>query len=741
MLQKTKMQRTPDMKFLWRVCNCLIVLSAVAGSSQAAPPTIIVLHAFNGTDGNEPVAPLLQASDGNFYGTTYFGGDDGNGCVKGCLGTIFKISPQGQFTLLHTFVAGGTSPFYQNGANPWGGLVEGPDGYLYGTTYNGGAGGGVFYKISKTGDFQKLSNFAAPDSTNPQGSLVLNGGFFYGTTTSPPAYPALFQMSSTGVYTNVKTGEIGNTLIYTGIGTPANGMIQASDGNLYGVGVGGVYRVTPPLGFAVVYLFTPNVDGEGATELIQASDGNLYGVTYGNGQGVYRMSLAGAFQKIYALSVADTGVGPNALLQASDGNLWGTTANDTGSSGGGKVYTITTAGTFMQSITLTKNTGYDSVAPLIQGTDGKLYGTASAAGLLPDGKTFGAGTVFVIDAGLSPKLTSIAITAANGSIPKGTNEQFTATGTYGDNSTADITTQVTWNSSNMAAATIGMNTGLASGVGTGSTNITASLNGVTSNTFVLTVNPVTLQSISITGPASILAGGNAQFTATGTYSDNSMANITTQVTWNSSDKSVASIGASTGLATGVAPGPTNITASLNGMMSNLASLTVRAVPVVTAYKVLFGSQSYSLAGTARKRLPWQITGIQVVFSQPITSGNVNSLTGVTAMGLTGLGTNTLTWTINPLIIGNFATALAGGGANALLDSAGDPLGGGAGFSQNLKVLLGDFNDDGAVSSADLVGVNNATIAPYNLFADINGDGVVNTADVLIVRAKIGTTLQ
>ena len=257
-------------------------------------------------------------------------------------------------------------------------------------------------------------------------------------------------------------------------------MLQASDGNLYGVGTGGVYRVTPPLGFAIVYSFVPNVDGEGDTELIQASDGNLYGVTYGNGQGVFRMSLAGAFQKIYTLSVADTGVGPNALLQASDGNLWGTTANSTGSSGGGAVYTITTDGTFIQSIFLTKNTGYDSGAPLIQGTDGKLYGTASGGGVLPDGKTPASGTVFVIDAGLSPKLTSIAITAANSSIPKGTNEQFTATGTYGDNSMADITTQVTWNSSNMAAATIGINTGLASAVAMGSTNITASLNGVTS---------------------------------------------------------------------------------------------------------------------------------------------------------------------------------------------------------------------------------------------------------------------
>jgi len=129
-----------------------------------------------------------------------------------------------------------------------------------------------------------------------------------------------------------------------------------------------------------------------------------------------------------------------------------------------------------------------------------------------------------------------------------------------------------------------------------------------------------------------------------------------------------------------------------------------------------------------------------VFSRPIVTASVNSLSGVTATGLTGVATDTLTWTISPLTLGAFATALAGSGANALLDAMGNPLGGGSGFSQNFKVLLGDFNDDGAVSSADLVGVNNATVAPYNIFADINGDGVVNTADVQMVRSRIGTSL-
>jgi len=163
-------------------------------------------------------------------------------------------------------------------------------------------------------------------------------------------------------------------------------------------------------------------------------------------------------------------------------------------------------------------------------------------------------------------------------------------------------------------------------------------------------------------------------------------------------------------------------------------------PSVTAFNVLFGSQSYNVIGSSRTRLPWQITGIQVTFSEPITAGNVSSLTGIAATGFSGLGTNTLTWTFNPIKLGTYSAALAGSGANALTDAAGHVLGNGAGFSRALKVLWGDFNDDGYVNSQDQVQVNTATHNPYNIFADMNGDGVVNSTDVLFVRSRIGTSL-
>jgi hypothetical protein len=164
------------------------------------------------------------------------------------------------------------------------------------------------------------------------------------------------------------------------------------------------------------------------------------------------------------------------------------------------------------------------------------------------------------------------------------------------------------------------------------------------------------------------------------------------------------------------------------------------VPTVLTYKVLFGTQSYNVPTSTRVRLPWQITGIQVSFSEPVASGDINSLTGVTTTGFSGLGTNTLTWNISPLSLGNFTLVLAGSGAHAVMDRSGNPLTGGAGFTVPLKVLWGDFNDDGKVNASDLTLVNNARAAAYNIFADLNGDGVVDLNDVQIVRTRNGTVL-
>ena len=189
-----------------------------------------------------------------------------------------------------------------------------------------------------------------------------------------------------------------------------------------------------------------------------------------------------------------------------------------------------------------------------------------------------------------------------------------------------------------------------------------------------------------------------------------------------------------------------LTLPLPGAAGSLGANSVIVIdtvaPTVLSYSVLFGTagESYNLVGSSRFDLPWTITGIKVVFSKTIAMADLNSLTGLTTTGLSGLGTNTLTWSLSPISIGTFATALLGTGAHAIEDVAGNELYAGIGFAQNFKVLYGDFNADGFVTSADQVGILAAESGTYNIFADLNGDGVVDINDVKIARAQNGKHL-
>ena len=147
-------------------------------------------------------------------------------------------------------------------------------------------------------------------------------------------------------------------------------------------------------------------------------------------------------------------------------------------------------------------------------------------------------------------------------------------------------------------------------------------------------------------------------------------------------------------------------------------------PTLVEYRVLFGSKRFDLLTSTRTVLPWQITGIQAVFSEPITVGKVGSLTGITASRLIGLKTKTLTWKFSGITKGEFSTALAHTGANALKDKAGNPI---AAFSLDFDVLYGDYNQDRVVNLADELAVRSNVTGPYqpagpgyNIFADLRG---------------------
>ena len=170
-------------------------------------------------------------------------------------------------------------------------------------------------------------------------------------------------------------------------------------------------------------------------------------------------------------------------------------------------------------------------------------------------------------------LQSIAVTPANPSIAAGDTQQFTATGTYSDGTTEDLTSQVVWGSATTATATITSPGGLATGLVPGTSTITATDGSISGNT-LLTVTPATLQSIAVT-PAnpSIAAGDTQQFTATGTYSDGTTEDLTSQVVWGSATTATATITSPGGLATGLVPGTSTITAT-DGSISGNTLLTV-----------------------------------------------------------------------------------------------------------------------------------------------------------------------
>ncbi|MSP61565.1 MAG: hypothetical protein EXR72_14745 [Myxococcales bacterium] len=225
-----------------------------------------------------------------------------------------------------------------------------------------------------------------------------------------------------------------------------------------------------------------------------------------------------------------------------------------------------------------------SSSSLVVATVSNAMGSQGLATTIAQGQTMisaaignvtGATTLTVSDA----MLTAIAVDPTNPILAKGSSVQFTATGSYSDKSTQDLTSAVTWASADKAVATVSSamgSRGLALAIAKGPTMISATLGNVTGGT-TLTVSDATLASIAVTPSTPVLAKGTTlAFTATGTYSDKSTQDLTTFATWASSDKAVAVVSnavASQGVAAGIAKGQTTISASV-GNISGGAVLTV-----------------------------------------------------------------------------------------------------------------------------------------------------------------------
>jgi uncharacterized repeat protein (TIGR03803 family) len=301
--------------------------------------TLTTLYDFcrqaNCVDGWYPVAGLALATGGDLYGTTLRGGSHGNG-------TIFKITPGGTFTTLYSFCAQSAC-----GANPVGVLVQAENGNFYGTAESGGANNkGTVFKMTPSGTVTTVHSFAGADGAYPIAGLIqATAGEFYGTTYAggssycKSGCGMVFKISASGKLTRVyKFG--GTDGAY-----PFAGLMQATDGNLYGATMkGGAYRlgtvfkVTPGGTLTTLHSFCPHTDcSDGSLPeagLLEGSDGNLYGTTVRGGanlQGtIFKITPGGStLTTLYSFcgqtNCADGYNALAALMQATGGNLYGTT--------------------------------------------------------------------------------------------------------------------------------------------------------------------------------------------------------------------------------------------------------------------------------------------------------------------------------------------------------------------------------------------------------------------------------
>lgn len=323
-----------------------------------ASGTLSTLHQFSPS--GQPEAGLSLGPDGAFYGTAETGGNNG-------VGSVYRITADGDFSTLYSFT-GGT-----NGLRPKAALTLGSDGLFYGTTSEGGrgTGSGTIFRISPTGSYTPLHSFDLATSGNqPLGKLLqASDGNFYGTTTSFGANSAgtLYRLTPAGVVTVLHAfrGDASEG------GGPAAGVIQGADGALYGTTAGGgstaggtVYRVTLDGAYSTLYTFRSGTPGENPrSPLLLGRDGNFYGtasnISFGDARGVvYRLTPQGQYAVVYqSASLANEDGLEDEPIQAADGDLYVPTRSD-GSFGFGSVIAI--SGPADRSSGLTATAGISS---------------------------------------------------------------------------------------------------------------------------------------------------------------------------------------------------------------------------------------------------------------------------------------------------------------------------------------------------------------------------------------------
>ena len=399
------------------LCGAMVIVSPAQ--------VFTTLVTFNGDNGAQPEDTLVQGADGSLYGTTLSGGSHSCVYYQVC-GTVFRVTPSG----------GLKTVLVNDGEDPVAGLALGTDGDYYGTTYFGGEnsppcdnnGCGTVFKVTSSGTQTPLHNFDSTDGANPSFGLLIQAadGSFYGAT----------EVGGTGTCTpplGEGCGTIfkitpGGTLItlHSFVGTdgayPEGSLVQGTDGNFYGTTTGGsecsegcgtVFKITSDGTLATLHVFDSTDGAFPHNTLVRATDGNLYGITAVGGNNVgtcgdngcgtlFRITPLGTLTTIYSFcsltSCAD-GYSPEGLIQASDGNFYGATGGG-GSNDIGTVFQVSSGGVLTTLHDFDYSDGSYPYAGPIQATDGSFYGTTTYGGR--DDCHIGCGTAYKLSTGLGP---------------------------------------------------------------------------------------------------------------------------------------------------------------------------------------------------------------------------------------------------------------------------------------------------------------------------------------------------
>jgi uncharacterized repeat protein (TIGR03803 family) len=428
----------------------LLLVSADNASAQASTTLYRFCTQPSCASGSSPQSLVQATDGNFYGMTLSGGANDAVLCSSlyeyGC-GTVFKITPDGALTTLYSFC---TLTDCADGALPNTALIQAADGDFYGTTpYGGTQGGGTVFRITTSGQLTTLYNFCAQlncaDGSLPQTALIeAANGDLYGTTAvgganSNSACTAgcgtVFKITQSGT---LKTLYSFCTLPGCADGAdPGTALIQATDGDFYGttksgglnvVAGGTVFEITPTGTLTTLYDFCskPNcADGYEPEALILSAHGNIYGMTleggysdYGTANGtIFRISRIGTLSALYDIcdqgGECAGGVVPAALMQATDGVLYGTTLAGGTTDYAGTLFEMAPSGKRAKLHNFcAKNQNCEGGAgpnALIQATSGALYGTTADRGAAYDG-----GTIYSFDVGLAPFVALKTTTGAVG---------------------------------------------------------------------------------------------------------------------------------------------------------------------------------------------------------------------------------------------------------------------------------------------------------------------------------------